>query len=199
MRTIFTSSRWFVPLAAAAFLGCGASVDSTTLSESASECVAEPEAMFVTPSPDPETLPGPLMSSEVAKPELGPITDLLILPRDLGHACELGPECASGVCSDGVCCDMPCAGSCQACNLPGKVGFCWAHPAGTDPELGCGAPGCHDGVQQVFSCDGAGSCQVAMDPCSPYLCGVDACLDACRDDADCAERASCVGSTCLAD
>jgi len=41
-----------------------------------------------------------------------------------GAACQSGGECSSTYCVDGVCCDGACAGQCQACAEPNKVGTC---------------------------------------------------------------------------
>ncbi len=57
---------------------------------------------------------------------------------------------ADPLCVDGVCCDRPCQGPCEACNLPGNVGVCTPHAAGTDPEAECG----------VCTCNGASACGV---------------------------------------
>ncbi len=54
-----------------------------------------------------------------------------------GAACAAGAECSSGNCVDGVCCESACSGTCESCNLPGKVGRCEPIPDGEDPAAEC--------------------------------------------------------------
>lgn len=99
-----------------------------------------------------------------------------------GQACSAASACASGQCVDGVCCDGACAGTCMACNLPGRLGTCTAYAAGTDPngECGQGTGACKstcDGVGactfplggvscgSCLTCDGAGTCTRADPTC----------------------------------
>jgi hypothetical protein len=77
--------------------------------------------------------------------------------RGNGQACNSGAECSSGACVDGVCCDGACSGTCQACNVAGKLGTCSPVPAGTRDTMcqqeavkTCGLDG---------TCNGAGACR----------------------------------------
>ena len=69
----------------------------------------------------------------------------------LGAACISGSQCGTGNCVDGVCCSSSCGSACASCNQQGAVGTCTPHPAGSDPENGCGA----------YTCDGAGACRTS--------------------------------------
>ena len=61
----------------------------------------------------------------------------------------------AGRCVDGYCCDKPCAGTCQGCNVPGKLGSCSLVPsAAPDPSA---KPPCTG----AKACDGKGQCLVA--------------------------------------
>lgn len=203
MRTNLMSPLWLVSLSLAVGAGCGASSDSDSIpvAQSIAECAEEPSVGTViskTP-PDPRAVPGPLMSDEIAKPELGPLADFPVVPADIGHFCRGGAECKSGQCFDGVCCATSCGNPCEACNVPGLAGFCTLHPEGTDPEFECGSPGCYDGLQEVFSCNGAGACQLKVDSCREYACGETACFSECRTNAECAAGAECVAEQCVLD
>ncbi len=80
--------------------------------------------------------------------------------RDTGQSCACDQQCGSGACIAGVCCTSRCEGSCQACDLPGKVGTCSPIPEGQapsnpeacpkDPVASCGLEG---------TCDGKGECR----------------------------------------
>lgn len=84
-----------------------------------------------------------------------------------GLSCSAGSQCLSGNCVDGVCCDAPCAASCFACNVAGKVGTCSAIPAGEAPRGGRAS-------------------------CSPFLCGTGGvCATTCAADTDCASGSYC--------
>jgi len=56
-----------------------------------------------------------------------------------GTACTLAGECVTGNCVDNFCCDTACGGACKSCKLTGNEGTCTNIPAGTDPEMECGA------------------------------------------------------------
>jgi hypothetical protein len=66
-----------------------------------------------------------------------------------GQPCTDAAECfeTDAVCFDDVCCNESCAGVCRACDVPSAEGFCFGHPAGTDPENDC-----------TNECDGIGNC-----------------------------------------
>lgn len=76
-----------------------------------------------------------------------------------GVACTRGNECNSGACVDGYCCNVQCTGQCEACDIPGKYGFCY--PLGSedkpeDPHLG-GLIDFDGNVTPRSPCDGQGS------------------------------------------
>ena len=74
-----------------------------------------------------------------------------------GRPCSDGVQCLSGACVDGVCCSGPCAGLCQACNLPGSLGSCTPVSAGQDPADECP----QDPVSTCGrdgTCNGQGAC-----------------------------------------
>ncbi len=79
--------------------------------------------------------------------------------RDMGRSCVADGECASGLCTDGVCCRTRCGGTCEACNLPGRAGFCDPVPDGLDPDDECpqeSASGC----RYTGACSGARTCRL---------------------------------------
>tara|TARA_R110002096_G_scaffold143328_4_gene299239 strand:+ start:3791 stop:6874 length:3084 start_codon:yes stop_codon:yes gene_type:complete len=60
-----------------------------------------------------------------------------------GGFCDVQSDCGSGlVCVDNVCCGTTCAGSCEACDLPGSLGTCALVPDGQDPDTECGSVDC---------------------------------------------------------
>lgn len=100
--------------------------------------------------------------SDAAAPEdsAQPVTDSGSLPPagepklDQGASCKDSSQCATGHCTDGVCCDSAdCAGSCQACNVPGaRLGTCSHYDNGdvsttNDAPTGACAGSC-------MACDG---------------------------------------------
>ncbi len=141
------------------------------------------------------------------------------------QACGGSNQCASGSCVDGVCCDQTCDGQCQACDVPGSVGFCVAvsgdphsaRPAcATDgsacggscdgahglacayPTASCRGASCSAGVGTLAaSCNGAGYCPVQQtQSCDPYVCGATACRGDCALDTDCAGANFCAAGVC---
>ncbi|MGZ3422618.1 MAG: Kelch repeat-containing protein [Polyangiales bacterium] len=92
-----------------------------------------------------------------------------------GVACKADSNCTSGNCVDGVCCDSKCTGSCQSCDVVGKLGTC--------SSVDSGAP---HGTRS----------------CAPYLaCKLGACATSCASTADCASgycsASKCVGGKAL--
>lgn len=81
-------------------------------------------------------------------------------PGPAGSGCGCDAQCASGICVDGICCDRRCDGTCEACDVSGKLGTCTFVPDGVapkspgqcaaEPASTCG----RDGL-----CDGAGACR----------------------------------------
>jgi len=91
--------------------------------------------------------------------------------KALGTACASGPECASATCADSVCCEADCAGTCEACNLPGRFGHCDPIPAGADPRAECTAQAPSTCFQDG-ACSGERSCRLypAGTVCTPATC-----------------------------
>ena len=137
-----------------------------------------------------------------------------------GAACKAPTECETGTCVDGVCCDKSCAGTCEACDLPGKEGVCSAvtgDPHGNRPACGgqgdcasicdgtnpatCTYPGsavvcgsnCVNGALSVSTCDGTGQCAAGpAATCLPYVCETaSACRTDCTTNQDCQGGAVC--------
>jgi hypothetical protein len=81
-------------------------------------------------------------------------------------------QCSSGNCVDGVCCDLPCAGQCEACNLPQRVGSCAAVVGPPQaPRFACsGASVC------AGRCDGTNRLACAFpgaeQTCAPATCEI---------------------------
>lgn len=118
-------------------------------------------------------------------------TYVLSLSLAGGTACKADAECDTGRCADGVCCNRACAGTCEACDLPGTAGTCT--PVVGAPKHGaCGAAGA-DPCSQAL-CDGKSGTA-----CKAYVGSTVSCRAAsCADGGDVA-AASCNGSgTCPA-
>ncbi len=61
----------------------------------------------------------------------------------------------------------------------------------------CGSDSCSNGSAQTSTCDGQGTCAAEKaQPCSPYVCGADACLATCTKDTDCATGYECKSGAC---
>jgi hypothetical protein len=96
--------------------------------------------------------------------DLAPLETDASTPGQLGHQCTVDGDCTNsgGHCVDGVCCNetkVQC-GTCQACNIPGRLGFCSPVNSGqADPRGGCTAdlPNCVTG-----GCNGSGACLAAI-------------------------------------
>ena len=100
-----------------------------------------------------------------------------------GQSCSLAAECASGYCGDGYCCDEACASTCQACNLPGKLGSCSPVPAGRPDKNATVA------CDNTKLCDGKGACKAAGgQSCSTdSQCSSGHCVDFTCCDESCSE------------
>lgn len=85
-----------------------------------------------------------------------------------GAACTTNSQCVTGFCASGVCCDAACTGSCNACNLAGKVGTCSIAPSGTTCRAAAGV------------CDVAETCNGTSITCpaDSFLADGTACNDA---------------------
>jgi PKD repeat protein len=141
-----------------------------------------------------------------------------------GEQCSTGAECGSGNCADGVCCDQPCLGECEKCNVSQNVGYCIAVPNATDPDdecpgtgacggvcngarqcgyptntTSCGPTTCINATLTGQACDGAGGCEQAVVPCSPYQCANNgtSCRTSCNNSSHCAPGATCSGNQCV--
>ena len=115
-------------------------------------------------------------------------------PRPPGP-CGANEDCASGFCADGVCCNTACGGTCVSCALPGRVGTCSPLPVGAT----CAGSSCSGTLWSgPGSCDGAGTCQRQMVPCTPYACNpqTNACHDFCATADDCAQGMPCLNGSC---
>ena len=101
----------------------------------------------------------------------------------LGHVCNDGDECATGICVDGVCCNVGCNGLCETCSS----GTCSPVSAYADPDAEC--------VGTALGCDGARACAgcgFALDPpggTCPAACtsctGNDTCVIGCQGADSC--------------
>ncbi|MBI5482183.1 MAG: hypothetical protein HY906_25230 [Deltaproteobacteria bacterium] len=90
----------------------------------------------------------------------------------LGTTCTLGNECISNICKDDVCCDSACAGTCQGCNLTGRLGQCnYLAPGSGGRPPGCG----------TYVCSGLSA----------------SCPTSCTTDAACSTGNYCNGSACV--
>jgi hypothetical protein len=96
-----------------------------------------------------------------------------------GGPCGRPQDCQMGLsCVDSTCCTTACAGSCEACNLPGSAGTCTPIPAGADPAGECAAIPC-GGFYDGFS-GGSDVCYRRADVSdAAAVCnGARACVDA---------------------
>jgi hypothetical protein len=137
------------------------------------------------------------------------------------NECQSG-QCIDGVCCDTACgstceaCDLTgsegtctpvangndpdteCAATAQStCGANGMgcngTGACVLWPNGTN----CSSPSCSAGVATTAgTCDGMGTCGNTTTMCTPYVCGLTACLTNCsaNGDADCVTTHYCNGS-----
>jgi len=106
--------------------------------------------------------------------------------------CLSDDACLSGMCGiagSGNCCQQACAPTAPPCGATGcdpTVGAC-TFP---DKTTLCGsiAESCTGDIQQNASaCDGTGNCNnnPGTTPCTPFICGTNACLATCTDDTSC--------------
>jgi hypothetical protein len=92
--------------------------------------------------------------------------------EETGNACSKAEDCGSRFCVDGVCCDRACAGTCEACDVSGKVGTCSpvaGAPHGSRPA--CDAGG--GDVCKARVCDGQDPSSCAgftTAECKPSTC-----------------------------
>lgn len=102
-----------------------------------------------------------------------------------GVACTGDNECASGFCTDGVCCEARCGGTCEKCNQTGRVGFCDAVPAGTDPDNECS-------TEAPATCGRTGFCSGSR-TCALYSSGTQCVAGSCSSGTQTA-ASTCNGS-----
>jgi hypothetical protein len=109
----------------------------------------------------------------------------------IGQTCASADQCDSSLCVDGVCCASACAGTCEACNLAGKLGTCTPLAVGTmsagecakQPVSGCG----YDGT-----CDGNSGCR-------RYAAGAACTVGACQGASTYVPASACDGQgACVA-
>jgi MYXO-CTERM domain-containing protein len=114
---------------------------------------------------------------------------------DDGLACSEDSACLSGHCVDGVCCQSECLGTCESCDLPGRLGLCAFVDPGLDPDDECQGDGFCGGT-----CDGAGQCSApaAGTPCGEAQClGSDLTIPRCNDAYACQIQVeSCASGSC---
>jgi subtilisin-like proprotein convertase family protein len=94
-----------------------------------------------------------------------------------GSSCSDSAQCSSGFCVDGYCCNTACAGSCEACNVAGKLGVCTLHSINTDPDNECAT--CN-------VCNGMGACVKVANGQDP--------LGDCVEEAPCGQDGYCDGA-----
>jgi len=106
---------------------------------------------------------------------------------DKGKGCTADSECLTGHCADGYCCDAACTGTCQACNLPLKLGTCSYVAVGQQDQKAatpCKAPKACDGKGGCFTatgkgCKAGGECVTGS--CSDKYCCDTPCTGTCYD------------------
>jgi hypothetical protein len=94
-------------------------------------------------------------------PDAGPSSGLHCENRKQNSlSCTLGRECNSGFCVDGYCCNVACTQQCEACDVPGKYGFCYpvGGPGGGEaPHVDGGSVDFGGNLTPRMSCAGGGT------------------------------------------
>ncbi len=113
------------------------------------------------------------------------------IPQTVFGPCAENDMCTSEHCGlngTGNCCNGACPSTdatCAASDCSATNGVC-GYP---DASVPCGSTleSCKAGVQQDPSvCDGMGDCPVpGVTPCTPFICGLNACRTTCIDDTSC--------------
>ena len=116
-------------------------------------------------------------------------------PCDVAEACDG----ESALCPDDriheadfVC--RPAVGECDVAETCSGTSIACPEDGWASTEVVCRAASCVDGTaSSAVHCTGNGSScpAAAADPCAPYVCGLEACLEACTDDEDCGAEAYC--------
>jgi len=88
---------------------------------------------------------------------------------ETGGTCSMGGDCFSKNCVAGICCDKPCGGTCEACDVTGKVGTCTALSGKPHYARSCGAE---------------------------FACITGSCATTCTDDTSCLSTGYCSGGNC---
>ncbi len=127
---------------------------------------------------------------------------------DDSRPCTSSAQCKNGHCADGYCCNSACAGQCQSCDVPAKLGVCSAvtgtpHGAAkacTAAGTTCG--GMCDGTNQN-ACIYPGAATICNKSCksatteTDFGCtGAGAC-SAAGTDVACTNNLDCSGNACL--
>ena len=101
------------------------------------------------------------------------VDPILYAPYANATACSADTDCMSLHCADGVCCDTACTGTCQACNVAGKVGTCSPSPKGSPAAHGACSKSPTGGICG-YECDGVTTADCAAAPSgtlfSPATC-----------------------------
>jgi hypothetical protein len=86
------------------------------------------------------------------------------------------------------------APSCGTNGFCNGNGACALYANGTQ----CAGQSCSvSTLSSARTCDGAGTCKAATtSPCTPYVCGTNACKTSCASNADCVSPNVCTGTTC---
>jgi hypothetical protein len=115
-------------------------------------------------------------------------------------ACAANDACTSGICGiagSGHCCLATCSTADPDCGATDcdDTGAC-SFPS-TSTTCGTGALSCTGTTQtNLPACDGAGTCLAATTTdCTPFICGVTACLATCTDATSCVSGAFCDNDT----
>ena len=145
---------------------------SVTLLSVVSACSVSSDGLSKA-APGPASGAKPGVSMVGGRPEVLQSCEPPAALKEAGTACDCNQECGSRSCVDGVCCTGSCNGTCQACNIPGKMGSCSSIPAGMAPVV---ASQCaRDGVETCGfdgTCNGKGGCRKYPDgtTCANGMC-----------------------------
>jgi hypothetical protein len=111
--------------------------------------------------------------------------------------CTAPGDCTSGFCVDGYCCDRACGEQCNACDAPGREGYCMpltgSPPHGSrtacSPYLNCYDGKCTSGCTSVADCSAGNAC--IFGTCAVKLAAGTSCFDG----TDCS-TGNCVDGVC---
>jgi len=140
-------------------------------------------------------LAGPLSGSKMMLIAGDSATGFIAAPeiftlQSLGGTCAKPGDCASFTCVDGVCCDTTCTGTCQACDVAGKVGTCSSVTGDPHGSRSCGSYACAAGVCKS-SCTGNSDCQ------SGAYCSGSVCVGKRANGLGCAAASDCASGFCV--